>query len=101
MGMGLHAVYAGPTADEMSMISAPAPGAIDRTDCGACGGVGNQGMQAENCAPLCVGQLLLLPQLGSIAPALSSQQPLLLSAVLLDGRCSAPEPYPPKAVHPV
>jgi hypothetical protein len=101
VGMGLHAVYASPMADDMSRISASDPGGINRTDCGACDGAGNQGMQADNCAPLCVGQLLLLPQPGSIDAALSSQQPALLSSVLLDGRSSAPDPYPPKAVHPV
>ena len=103
VGMGFSAVHASTMIGGMPMSSGMDMGDAGPLDCDACGGAGDEGMQAADCGVdcgvACVGQAFALPLFGSIDPALHSQQLLLLLAMALPGRMAAPEPHPPKTIH--
>ena len=96
--MGLSAIHASTMIGDMSMSTDMDMDGAGRMDCNACGGTGEEGMQAGDCSAVCVGQALALPLAGSTDTTLHSRQPLLPPSELLVGRLSAPDPHPPKTI---
>lgn len=99
LGMGLSAVQASDMMLKMSMASDM--GASGHDDCNRCSGSSTRddGAKVMVCPPACVASVAaVLPHTGSATVALVVMNRPPPKDVLLFGRASPPDPYPPRSV---
>lgn len=96
VGMSLTVVQASDMAVKMAVASDT--GAVGHSDCHGCPtGSGDGGMKAMGCAAICVTPVLaMLGQNGVTFPIRKPASLLTARSAQLDGRPSAPDPYPPR-----
>lgn len=96
VGMSLSVVQANDMALRMSVGSAA--GVVGHNSCHGCPpGSRDDGMKAMGCAAICVSPIVANLDQGSFAVPMRKPAPLLtMRYAALDGRPSAPDPYPPR-----